>query len=197
MRLREIGVLEEQITHNITAHLDKETAASMGYSEKAWYANKIADQWADEAAAQHQFQAEEVTILDQVDKTTSTIVKLLLAVHSIVVEENQKISEQERKPKGPPLRHRILHEGKQDGHNLIISQRVFCTNCKHKTNLKDSLGWIKQPCNSNHILGHGVETYRGVTFCRKCGFWDKHGGATSRGLQSKCQNRLRPTGKPS
>ena len=191
VRLREIGVLEEQLTHKITARLDKSTATSMGYTEQSWHANNIADQWADEATAQHQFQAEEIKLLDQVDNTTNIIVKRLLAVHSIVVEESQKVSEKERRPRGPTLRNRILHEGKQNGHSLVINQRVFCTKCKQKTNLKDSLDWIKQTCNSKLILGHTVETHRGITFCKHCGFWDSHGGTTSRGLQSKCPEQVK------
>ena len=73
---------------------------------------------------------------------------------------------------------------------MVVGKQVRCTTCKAKSGITKCWQWIHTPCNSNK--GHDLRTTHGLTYCQKCGFWDKHGGNKGRGLQGPCKPKEVP-----
>ena len=185
--------LKEGNFKKIDSHLSKEEAIQKGFTEEGWKANQAADQLAEEGARRNKLWEPDVEIQQKLDRTTQQVLRRMVQVHRIILQEKDAHPEQKdryaKHSKNARVKE-VAEQGKAMGHELTITDRVRCQKCHQSSGITKCWRWVHSPCNSEQQ--HQLRTHHGLTFCQKCGHWDAKEGKSSRGLQGPCKPKEVP-----
>jgi len=179
--------------HKIDSHLSKDEAKQKGFTSAGWDSNSRADYWAGISADANQFPQEDIEVQKKAGETRRAVIARLLAVHRILLQEEDKMHDRRNKPQDQTTRSRrkeVIAMGAAQGHQLTVGKLVKCNICNTHSGITKCWQWIHNPCDARKE--HSLRTTHGLTYCQKCGFWDSQQGKTSRGLKGPCQPKAVP-----